>query len=114
VRPPGAAKTLGPRGAGSAGPLPQPALRQKGMSEAMMKTCQTGRYCCRRAPPTRRARGLGDLLAHFYEFHPILDYQRKGPHNMKPLQRIILSALAALAVMLLPIAQVVAQQQRRF
>src|SRR5436190_8889945 len=36
----------------------------------------------------------------------------KGPHNMKPLQRIILIPLAALAVMLLPIAQAVAQQQR--
>ena len=76
-----------------------------------MKTCHTGSDCCSRAPPTRRARGPGDLLAHFYEFHPILDCKRKGPHNMKPLQRIILIALAALAVMLLPIAQAVAQQR---
>src|SRR5215472_13717951 len=85
--------------------------RQKGASMAMRKTCYTGSYCCSRAPTRDAPVEQGSRFVHCHEFYPVLDCKMQGDHHMKLPQRITLSVLAALAVMLLPLTQAAAQQR---
>ena len=78
----------------------------------MRRACHAGNDCCSRAPPRDAPVEQGSRLVHCHDFHSILNCKMQGDYTMKPSRRIALSALTVLVVMLLPITQAVAQQQR--